>query len=109
MKRIKYFVITSLLVGIAVSCNLPFTIQSSDNKIATLAMQTVQAFETQYAPTATPLLPTATATLLPTLTPVATATPKALPSPTPLPCNQAAFISETIPDGTKINASQYFH
>jgi len=108
MERNKVLIITILLLGIAVSCNLPFTIQSQDDIIATYAQQTVQAYQTQNAPTATPLLPIATATSIPTLTSAATATVKTIPTATPLPCNRASFVSETIPDGTKLNAGESF-
>jgi hypothetical protein len=108
MARIKVLIITIILLGIAVSCNLPFSVQPQDDIIATLAQQTVQAYQTQNAPAATPIVPSATATALPTLTPAATATVKTVPTATPLPCNRATFISETIPDGTKFNAGASF-
>lgn len=108
MARKKVLIITILLLGIAVSCNLPFNLQSQDGLIAAYAQQTVQAYLTQNAPTTTPIEPTTTATLLPTLTPAATATVKALATSTPQPCNRAFFVSETIPDGSKINAGDSF-
>lgn len=108
MARKKVLIITILLLGFAVSCNLPFTIQPQDDIIATLAQQTVQAYQTQIAPTATPIVPSATATPLPTLTPAATATVKTVPTAIPRPCNRAVFVSETIPDGTKFYAGESF-
>jgi methionine-rich copper-binding protein CopC len=108
MSRNKVLIVTILLLGIAVSCNLPFTVQPQDDIIATLAQQTVQAYQTQNAPAATPIVPDATATLLPTLPPAATATVKTVPTATPQPCNRAAFVSETIPDDTKFDAGESF-
>ncbi|HUV16085.1 MAG TPA: NBR1-Ig-like domain-containing protein [Pelolinea sp.] len=108
MIRKNIFISTIALLVISAACTLPFSIQSSDSYVATYAAQTVQAYQTQNALTQTPLAPTATATPMPTFTPSATSTPKAAPTSTPQPCNRASFVSETVPDGTKINAGESF-
>lgn len=114
MTRIKYLALITLLVGLTTACSIPFTIQSRDSYIENLVAQTVQAYQSQNAPIATPIVPTATSaavetpTPLPTSFPAATSTPKTAPTSTPQPCNQAVFVSETIPDNTKLNAGESF-
>lgn len=108
MDRNKKYATTILLLVFSLACALPFTIQRTEDFIATAAEYTVQAYRTQTAPTATPVLPTATETPLPTATPWLTATSAPLPTATPRPCNRAAFISETVPDGTSYNSGQTF-
>lgn len=108
MNRKTTLTITILLLAISIGCTLPFTIQSQDDYIATAAQQTVQAYQTQNAPTATPEQPASTPTALPTQTSAPTATPKTPPTPTPQPCNQAVFVSETVPDGTNLDAGAAF-
>lgn len=111
MSQIKLIAAAILLFTVGAACTLPFTIQSADNLVATAAAQTVQAWQTQNAPIQTQqptwtALPTQTA--YPTFTPPAPAKPAALPTATPQPCNQAAFVSETIPDGTKFDPGTEF-
>jgi hypothetical protein len=110
MNRKIMFVATILMLAVSAACTLPFTIDTVDNQVAKLAAQTVQAWQTQNAPTQTQqstLSPLPTLTPYPTYTPnatlapVLTSTPKALPTATPQPCNQASFISETVPDNTQ--------
>lgn len=87
------------------------TIQAQQTQIA----QTNQPDEVQFTPTATeqtqeppddsitvePPSPTSQPTPTLTLTPTPTRTPEAI-------CNQAAFVSETIPDGTDFDPGESF-
>lgn len=110
MERRKRLIIALLVMGITSACALPFTIQRTEDVIASAVAQTVQAVKTEIAPTETAILPTQTETSIPTPTPWPTATtaPAAAPTATPRPCNRAVFISETIPDGTSFAAGQTF-
>ncbi|MCL4559557.1 MAG: NBR1-Ig-like domain-containing protein [Chloroflexi bacterium] len=116
----KVIVIFSLFIiaVIALSaCNLPRPTpdpSSGDNAVKTAAARTVEAISTQIAVSTLPVLTDVPATQAPTeqlpsetsvpvvtqtRAPVATATPSQ-PTPTPIPCDRAKFVSETIPDGT---------
>ena len=107
MNKKKILAFTIILLMVSASCALPWAVQPQDDSVATAVQQTVQARQTQMSPTLTPILPTAT--LPPVLTPTLEATATiALPTSTPRPCNQAHFVSETIPDGTKIKAGESF-
>ena len=105
----KTFPVIALIAIIALSmmaCNLPFFTQSAQtdiDQLSTAVAQTVQAQLTQVQPTLASL-PTLTAQ--PTLAPLPTLVLP--PTATPIPCNKAAFISETIPDGTIMTAGQTF-
>lgn len=104
-----------LVVLIALSgCNFPLARGASkaneEDLIDTVVAQTVQALQAQQS---TAVIPTnasvQTLAPLPTMTvaaPVSTFVP--LPSATPVPCNKALFISETIPDDTSIEAGKDF-
>ena len=111
MSQKKLFAAAILLFTVGAACTLPFTIQTADNLVATAAAQTVQAWQTQNAPIQTQQ-PTWTAlptqTPYPTFTPPAPVKPAAPPTATPQPCNQAAFVSETIADGTKFDPGTEF-
>ena len=105
------------MIAVSAACTLPFTIQTVDDQISTLAAQTVQAWQTQNAPTQTQQAtrtpqptqsPLPTQTPYPTYTPAVTSTPKTPPTATPHPCNQAYFVSETILDGTKFSPGTEF-
>ncbi|MBW6466765.1 MAG: hypothetical protein K0B06_09700 [Brevefilum sp.] len=112
-------IITFLLIfTIALtSCNLPNqeTPTSQVDLLNTAAAQTIQAQQTQIAqatdvppqeatPTAT--LPAQDDTEVPTQP---SATPTITPTPTQqVKCDQAAFVSETIPDGTTYSQGQAF-
>jgi len=114
----KYLMISVILmIAVSAACTLPFTIQTVDSQISALAAQTVQAWQTQNAITQTQqatwtlqstLLPLPTQTPYPTYTPAVTSTPNTPPTATPKPCNQAAFVSETVPDGTKFSPGTEF-
>ncbi|MFW5713740.1 MAG: NBR1-Ig-like domain-containing protein [Brevefilum sp.] len=114
-----------LSIGLAFSlvltgCNLPgrATPTSQVDMLNTAAAQTIQAQQTNIAQTNQPangdMTPTATleppADGTPTTTPEPTATLN--PSPTNTPeaaCNKAAFVSETIPDGTDFEPGKSFN
>ncbi|MFU8827160.1 MAG: NBR1-Ig-like domain-containing protein [Brevefilum sp.] len=120
MKK-SIFPITLLLLFslILVGCNLPGqeTPESQVDLLNTAAAQTVQAQQTLIAqPTEVPrtaeVIPTetlppteeteaATSTLAPTATITLTPTPEGR-------CDQASFVTETIPDGTVFNQGQAF-
>jgi hypothetical protein len=123
MNRRKFIIAIMLMVMLSSACTLPFTIRSVDNTVSTLAAQTVQAWQTQNAPTQTKQstwtpqatqspfptqTPYPTYTPNPTYTPLFTSTPKPLPTNSPQPCNQAFFVSETIPDNTKFSPNISF-
>jgi hypothetical protein len=123
MNRKIMMVTTIMMLAVSAACTLPFTIDTVDNQIAKLAAQTVQAWQTQNAPTQTQqatwtpqstLSPLPTQTPYPTYTPYATlapvftSTPKTPPTATPQPCNQAYFVSETVLDGTKFSPGTKF-
>ncbi len=113
-----------LSIGLSLSliltgCNLPgrATPTTQVDMLNTAAAQTIQAQQTHIAQTNQPgeavLTPTAT------LEPQADDTPSAAPDPSATPnptatrtpetaCNQAAFVSETIPDGTDFDPAETF-
>jgi hypothetical protein len=114
MYKIRYFitiVIASMLILSA--CNLPSNAPATEdpNAISTNAALTVQALLNQSTPFNTPTLPPVPATntavsvpptsttIPPTIAPVASATPI---------CDQAQFVSETVPDGTNFNPGDTF-
>ena len=109
-KTMMILVITLLLISTA--CTLSFNNFYTQEDLENAVQQTVQAYQTQNVPTSVPATsaPLPTQTPLPTYTPLpaATATPVSNPTATPRPCNQAAFISETVPDGTKFGSSETF-
>jgi hypothetical protein len=103
-----------LALGLILSaCNLPSSAPATDdpNAISTNAALTVQALLNQATPFRTPTLPPAqpTNTVI-SVSPTATTVPPTLsPQPSATPnCDQAQFISETIPDGTNFNAGDTF-
>jgi len=117
MKRKSLVFAITMLIAISAACVFPFTIQSVDDQVATYAAQTVQAWQIQNAPTQTQqstwtplatLMPLSTQMPYPTYTPAATSTPKTPPTATPKPCNQATFVSETVPDNTKFSPGTEF-
>jgi hypothetical protein len=101
--------ITALMLS---ACNFPL-FRSSDeqdpNALSTAVAETVQALNAQTEPQETqPDTPPAG---LPTLTHLPTYTQPAVQSPptqTPLPCNKAQFVSETIPDDTEFGGGETF-
>jgi len=134
MNKYKKVILLLILSGIIFACKLPMGILSSEEYAKTIAAQTLQAYQTEVyqtasvntetpLPTSTPentatpsptTTPSQTNTPLPTNTPKPTKTPKPTSTPagtftpTPKPCNQATFVSETIPDNSKFNPGQAF-
>lgn len=118
----KRFLILSIGLSLSIiltGCNLPgrATPTTQVDLLNTAAAQTIQAQQTNIAQTnqAGEREMTPTATLEPPSegTPSATSEPSATPSPTPThtqetACNQAAFVSETVPDGTDYDPGETF-
>ena len=101
----KTTILVAVLVALTISsCNFPFTAVSEDS-LATSVAQTVEAMEnTMQQPT----LPIPAATLPPVETAVPLPTATVEPTEPPIPCLFAAFVSETIPDGTKFSPGESF-
>ncbi len=122
MKKSSFVITFVLILTIALAgCNLPSreTPESQVDLLNTAAAQTIQAQQTLMAQTTevpTNVAATATVTLPATEeTPVSTDTPAPTPTSTiavtntpTAKCDQAAFVSETIPDGTDFNPGQAF-
>lgn len=98
MNRTNYLLISGILLCVLLACQIDFGWMDQQT-LETAAALTVEALR----PTETPI-PTATA--VPTATQEPTATPQ--PTATPKPCNQAKFISETVPDGTDFSPNEQF-
>jgi hypothetical protein len=120
MKKLMYIITFVLMISIALTgCNLPNneTPETQVDLLNTAAAKTIQAQQTLIAqPTATPpeveeptpqLTPEEenepTSTLEPNVTPTPTAT-----NTQQARCDQAEFVSETIPDGTDFNPGEAF-
>ncbi len=113
-----------LSIGLALSliltgCNLPnrTTPTTQVDLLNTAAAQTIQAQQTNIAQTSQAgnavMTPTATQEQPADGDPSATPEPSDTPAPTPThtretACNQAAFVSETIPDGTDFDPGETF-
>jgi hypothetical protein len=123
MKKLFLVISFGIIFGIALSgCNLPGreTPTSQVDALNTAAAQTVQAQQTSIAQTAQATKqqePELTQTLTqepqgdgtPTVTLAPTNTPTDEPTQTPdVECNQAAFVAETIPDGTDFEPDEEF-
>jgi hypothetical protein len=124
MQKSMPLIIFFLIFTIALTgCNLPNqeTPISQVDLLNTAAAQTIQAQQTLIAQATdvTPQAVTPTASLPaqedtevppePSATPAVADTPTNTPTPTQqVKCDQAAFISETIPDGTTLNQGQSF-
>jgi hypothetical protein len=99
MNRTHSILILAAVLLVSIACSFPLVSANNENDVADAVAATVQAAleQTQAAATYTPL---------PTLTPYPTYTPVSqrpnYPQPTYAPqnCNQATFVSETIPDNT---------
>jgi len=102
-KKTTILISTILMMSIVLACGFSFgdTGLSDTEKLQTAVAATIAANQSsQVVPTV------GQPTLQPTTAPAKTAVVP--PTATPLPCNQAQFISETIPDGTVFNAGQDF-
>jgi hypothetical protein len=124
MKKSMLVTIVGLIFALALTgCNYPGqeTPESQVDLLNTAAAQTIQAQQTLIAQATDvpPQAATPTATLpplddtevapQPSSTPMIAATPTITPTPTKeIKCDQAAFVSETIPDGTTFNQGQAF-
>ncbi len=127
MKKSSILTITILILSFVLSgCNYPGgngTPTSQVDQLNTAAAQTIQAQQTSIAQTSQPGGETQegpTAITQPSETPSqepgepsATPEPTSSPTRTPTqteqtPCDRAAFVSETIPDGTNFNPGQAF-
>jgi len=112
-KFIRAISLLTILLFVVSACNLPSNETPADdpNAISTNAALTVQALLSQSTPFSTPTLPPAqpsnTAVLPPPATVLTSTSIPSLPSATPV-CDQAQFVSETIPDGTTFNAGDNF-
>jgi hypothetical protein len=96
---------------VMIACNLPFvnTATQDTGQVATSVAQTVAALNAQQqtVPTLTPQIPTLGPAPTQTLQPLPT---QVLPATaTPLPCNWAKLVSETVIDGTSININTNFN
>jgi hypothetical protein len=102
-KKTTILVTAILMMSIVLACGFSFgdTGLSDTEKLQTAVAATIAA---NVPPQVIPTL--AQPTLQPTITPANNATVP--PTATPLPCNQALFISETIPDGTEFDVGQDF-
>lgn len=99
-RKTSIYVIT-LTMLVVLACGISFGDGLSDEeKLQTAVAQTVAAIDLQPQQDSVQSQPTIT--LAPT------ATKKTDPTQTPLPCNKAEFISETIPDGTEYDAGDTF-
>ena len=96
---------------VILACNLPFiTIATQDTgQVAISVAQTVAALNAQQQsiPTLVPQIPTLAPAPTQALPPIPTQVLP--PTATPLPCNWAKLVSETIPDGTSININTNFN
>lgn len=111
MNRKTILITASIFILISAACALPFTIITKEDQIASQVQQTVQALAIERTLSAQPTwTPLPTLMPLPTFAPPATATAAQVvyPTATPQPCNQAAFISETVPDGSKFDPNTAF-
>ena len=103
-KRVHVLVMIASAALFLAACNFPLARSgpSEEELLATSVAQTVEALNHQI-PTQESL-PTVTLPSLPTITPGVTATSIVIlpATATPIPCNKAQFVSETIVDNTVI-------
>jgi len=110
-KSILPLSIVLVLSLIVLACNLPFiSIATQDTGlVATSVARTVAALNAQQqtVPTLAPQIPTLAPAPTQTLSPIPTAVLP--PTATPLPCNWAKLVSETVVDGTNLNINTSFN
>jgi len=104
MKKMTILVAALLVLAVS-SCNFPFA-GGSDDALATSVAQTVEAMEKEVQQPTLPIPAATLAPVVPTAMPLPTAT--VVPTEEPDPCLFATFISETIPDGTKMSPGEDF-
>ena len=109
----KTSIVLMLIAALMLSaCNFPLFSGSGEQNtdaLATAVAETVQALN--EGPGSTDQQPDTPLAGLPTLTPLPTYTPSVVqeaPTATPLPCNKAQFVSETIPDDTEFASGEVF-
>ena len=103
MKRLSKYAALGFLMLAALACTISFGGGlSEEEKLQTVVAQTVAA---QIGDTDNG---NGNGQPLPTITLEPTATKKSDPTQTPLPCNKAEFVSETIPDDTEYNPGDTF-
>jgi len=102
----KSLVIWAAMMVLSLACGFSLGDELSDSeKLETAVAETITAVY-QNQQEAPPLLPTdTTAPTAPTAT---TEAPQSPPTSTPKPCNQAAFVSETVADGTEFDVGESF-
>ncbi len=111
MKKTWVLLAVFLIALVIAACNFPLFAKSSQDAdtISTAVAKTVLALNTQNQQrTSTLGQPLSTLAPLPTLTPLPLPTTILPPTATPLPCNKAQFVSETIPDGTTFSPGENF-
>ena len=106
-------IVMMLIAAVLLSaCNFPLfrsSVEQDSDALATAVAETVQALNegsgsNDQEPDTPPVG-------LPTITPLPTYTPSVVqvpPTATPLPCNKAQFVSETIPDDTEFASGEVF-
>ena len=104
--RLKLLIPVFVLIMVSLACTITLGAPaasgpSQDDLLKTAVVQTLAAINPATATPATP----PTAVVPPTAVPLAPAAP---PTETPQPCNKAAFVSETVPDGTTFNGGDNF-
>jgi hypothetical protein len=102
MRKTKRYLIAALAILMVVTaCKISFGGDEQDEQsaIQTAIAATLTASGAQTA---------ATMTVEPTATTEPEDTAVAVPTKTPLPCNAAYFVSETVPDGTDFNPGETF-
>jgi len=103
-KRHQVLLSISVILLVSLACTISLggptaaPALSQEDLLNTAVAQTITAGQLGVVPTAT----TGAVVVAPTQT------PQGPPTNTPLPCNKATFISETIPDGTKYNPNTNF-
>jgi len=101
-----------LVVLVMAACNFPLFTKSPQDAgtISTAVAKTVMALNAQNQQIIiTPGQQQSSMAPLPTLTPLPLPTIILPPTATPLPCNKAQFVSETIPDGTTFSPGESFN
>ena len=111
MKRtVKTIIVVLMVMLMSIACQFPLLGgQTDEETLATPIAQTVESINAKIAPTSQPpSQPTNTLPSMPTITVAPTSTLPLPPTNTPLPCNKAQFVSETIPDNTEFDPGDTF-
>jgi len=99
-KQLTILVSGTLMLAFVMACGFSFgdTGLSDEEKLQTAVAATVAAIQPSPVPPTAAVPPTETAASAPQ----PTATLPGPPTATPLPCNAAAYVGETVPDGSEI-------